>query len=85
MVCGGRGGVMEAAARGASGAGGEAIGILPWVGTDDANPHCTQVVATGIGQARNLAVVASGAATIASAAAGGRSRRSATRARSAAR
>jgi uncharacterized protein (TIGR00725 family) len=65
VVCGGRGGVMEAAARGAAGAGGEAIAVLPWVSAEDANPYCTQVVATGIGHARNLAVVASGEATIA--------------------
>jgi uncharacterized protein (TIGR00725 family) len=65
VVCGGRGGVMEAAARGAAAADGAVVGILPWVSVDDANPHCTQVVATGIGQARNLAVVASGEATIA--------------------
>lgn len=65
VVCGGRGGVMEAAARGASQAGGDVIGVLPWVDVGDANPHCTHVVATGIGHARNLAVVASGAATIA--------------------
>lgn len=65
VVCGGRGGVMEAAARGAAKAGGAAIGILPWVEIDDANPYCTQVVAAGVGQARNLAVVASGEATIA--------------------
>jgi uncharacterized protein (TIGR00725 family) len=65
VVCGGRGGVMEAAARGAAGAGGTVIGVLPWVDIDDANPYCTQVVATGIGQARNLAVVASGEAVIA--------------------
>jgi uncharacterized protein (TIGR00725 family) len=56
---------MEAAARGAAGAGGEVIGILPWVSGEDANPYCTHVVATGIGEARNLAVVASGEATIA--------------------
>jgi uncharacterized protein (TIGR00725 family) len=56
---------MEAAARGAAGVGGDVIGVLPWVSIDDANPYCTQVVATGIGQARNLAVVASGEATIA--------------------
>jgi uncharacterized protein (TIGR00725 family) len=65
VVCGGRGGVMEAVSRGAAGAGGVVIGVLPWVSVDDANPHCTQVVATGIGQARNLAVVASGDAAIA--------------------
>jgi uncharacterized protein (TIGR00725 family) len=65
VVCGGRGGVMEAAARGAAGVGGDVIGVLPWVDPNDANPYCTRVVATGIGQARNLAVVASGEAAIA--------------------
>lgn len=65
VVCGGRGGVMEAVARGAASAGGDVIGVLPWVDVEDANPYCTQVVATGIGHARNLAVVASGEAVIA--------------------
>lgn len=65
VVCGGRGGVMEAAARGAASAGGSVIGVLPWISIEEANPHCTQVVATGTGHARNLAVVASGEATIA--------------------
>jgi hypothetical protein len=65
VVCGGRGGVMEAAAKGAAEAGGEAIGILPRTEPGEASPHCTRVVATGIGQARNLAVVASGAVAIA--------------------
>ena len=41
------------------------IGILPGVAPEEANPYCTHVVATGIGQARNLAVVASGEAAIA--------------------
>lgn len=65
VVCGGLGGVMEAAARGAAEAGGEAIGIVPGESTADANRHCTHVVATGIGHGRNLAVVSSGQATIA--------------------
>jgi len=65
LVCGGLGGAMEAACRGASGAGGEAIGILPGHEVGEANPYCTHVVATGIGHARNLAVVSSGAAVIA--------------------
>jgi uncharacterized protein (TIGR00725 family) len=65
LVCGGRGGVMEAAGRGGVAAGGEVIGILPGVSIDEANPHCTRVVATGVGHARNLAVVASGDAVIA--------------------
>ncbi len=65
LVCGGLGGVMEAASRGAAGAGGVVIGIVPSESPVDANPHCTHVVATGIGHARNLAVVASGEAAIA--------------------
>jgi uncharacterized protein (TIGR00725 family) len=65
VVCGGRGGVMEAAARGAAAAGGETIGIVPGDAIEEANPHCTHVVASGVGQARNLAVVASGEAVIA--------------------
>ena len=56
---------MEAASRGAVSVGGSAIGVLPWVDGSDANPYCTHVVATGIGHARNLAVVASGEAAIA--------------------
>lgn len=65
LVCGGRGGVMEAASAGAAVVGGTVIGIVPWTSTEDANPYCTHVVATGIGHARNVAVVASGEATIA--------------------
>jgi len=65
LVCGGLTGVMEAACRGAVGAGGEAIGILPGHDAGEANPYCTHVVATGIGHARNLAVVSSGAVVIA--------------------
>ena len=65
LVCGGLGGVMEAASRGAAEAGGTVIGIVPWDSPDEANPHCTHVVSTGIGYARNLAVVASGEAVIA--------------------
>jgi hypothetical protein len=65
VVCGGRGGVMEAACRGAAQAGGTAIGIVPGVSVEEANPYCTHVVASAIGYARNLAVVASGDAVIA--------------------
>lgn len=65
LVCGGRTGVMEAASRGASGAGGTVIGVLPTSDPEDANPYVTHVIATGIGHARNLAVVASGDAVIA--------------------
>ncbi|HEX7058307.1 MAG TPA: TIGR00725 family protein [Solirubrobacterales bacterium] len=65
LVCGGLSGVMEAASRGAAEAGGTVIGIVPWDSPDEANPYCTHVVSTGIGFARNLAVVASGEAVIA--------------------
>jgi uncharacterized protein (TIGR00725 family) len=65
VICGGLTGVMEAAARGAASAGGTVIGIVPSTETRDANAHCTHVVATGIGHARNLAVVSSGDAVIA--------------------
>jgi uncharacterized protein (TIGR00725 family) len=65
LVCGGLTGVMEAACRGATEADGVAIGIVPGSSVDEANPYCTHVVATGIGHARNLAVVSSGDAVIA--------------------
>jgi uncharacterized protein (TIGR00725 family) len=65
LVCGGRTGVMEAASRGASEAGGTVVAVLPGVSPADANPYVTFSVATGIGEARNLAVVASGEAVIA--------------------
>lgn len=65
LVCGGGGGVMEAASRAAAKVGGTVIGIVPGESVEDANPYCSQVVATGIGHARNLAVVSSGEAVIA--------------------
>ena len=65
LVCGGMGGVMEAASRGAHDAGGDVIGIVPGEDAKLANPHVTHAVATGIGHARNLAVVASADAVIA--------------------
>jgi uncharacterized protein (TIGR00725 family) len=65
LVCGGRGEVMEAAARGAKSAGGTTIGILPGETRHDANEWIDHVVVTGIGHARNLAVAASGDAVIA--------------------
>jgi uncharacterized protein (TIGR00725 family) len=65
LVCGGRGGVMEAASRGASGAGGTVIGVLPTSSPEDANPYVTHAISTGIGQARNLTVAGSGDAVIA--------------------
>jgi uncharacterized protein (TIGR00725 family) len=65
VVCGGGGGVMEAASRAAAEAGGEVIGIVPGTSPDDANEYCSHVVAAGIGHARNLGVVSSGEAVIA--------------------
>ncbi len=65
VVTGGLGEVMAAAARGAKKAGGTTIGILPGEALDDANEWIDHVVATGIGHARNVAVVASGDAVIA--------------------
>jgi uncharacterized protein (TIGR00725 family) len=65
LVCGGKGEVMAAAARGAKSAGGTTIGILPGETRADANEWIDHVVVTGIGHARNLAVAASGDAVIA--------------------
>jgi uncharacterized protein (TIGR00725 family) len=65
VVTGGRGEVMAAAARGAKAAGGTAVAIFPGESRAGANEWSDIVVATGIGHARNLAVVASGDAVIA--------------------
>jgi uncharacterized protein (TIGR00725 family) len=65
VVTGGLGEVMAAAARGAKAAGGTTIGILPGESRRDANEWIDYAVVTGIGHARNLAVVASGDAVIA--------------------
>jgi uncharacterized protein (TIGR00725 family) len=65
VVTGGCGEVMAAAARGAKSEGGTTIGILPGESRAGANEWIDHVVATGIGHARNLAVVASGDAVIA--------------------
>jgi uncharacterized protein (TIGR00725 family) len=65
LVCGGLSGVMEAAARGTTEAGGAAIGILPDENRRRQNSYLTYSVATGTGQARNLAVVCSGDVVIA--------------------
>jgi uncharacterized protein (TIGR00725 family) len=64
-VTGGHGEVMAAASRGAKDGGGTTIGILPGETRSHANPWIDHVVVSGIGHARNLAVVASGEAVIA--------------------
>jgi hypothetical protein len=57
LVCGGMGGVMEAAAGGAMKAGGKTVGILPTSSRLEGNPYLTVAVATGMGEARNAIVV----------------------------
>ena len=65
LVCGGRGGVMEAACRGARSRGGHTIGILPTKDRSGMNPYVEFPIVTGIGYARNAIVVLSGDAVIA--------------------
>ena len=65
LVCGGLGGVMEAAAEGAAGAGGTIVGILPGDDAGRAAAAVTIPLPTGLGQARNALVVRSSEAVIA--------------------
>ena len=65
VVCGGLGGVMEAACKGAKSAGGRTIGILPGESYRDANPYVDIPIVTGIGEARNSIVVRTARAIIA--------------------
>ena len=65
LICGGLGGVMEAACKGAKSAGGTTIGILPGEDRSAANPYVDTPIVTGIGYARNLIVVKSAEAVIA--------------------
>jgi uncharacterized protein (TIGR00725 family) len=69
LVCGGRGGAMEAACRGAKEADGLTIGILPGSDRSEANPFVDVVLPTGLGEARNALVV--GAADVVIAIGGG--------------
>jgi hypothetical protein len=59
VVCGGLGGVMEAACRGAKSAGGATVGILPGTSRGDANQWVDVAILTGMGEARNALVVRS--------------------------
>lgn len=65
LVCGGLGGVMEGAAKGAKENKGVTVGILPGVDKTEANPYIDIPVVTGIGEARNLVVIRSSDAVIA--------------------
>jgi uncharacterized protein (TIGR00725 family) len=56
VVCGGLGGVMEAACRGAKGAAGVTLGLLPGLDRADANTWVDVAVPTGLGEARNVLV-----------------------------
>jgi uncharacterized protein (TIGR00725 family) len=57
LVCGGLGGVMEAASRGAREAGGTTVALLPGHDRRDANAYSDIVVTTGLGEARNVLIV----------------------------
>jgi hypothetical protein len=57
LVCGGLGGAMAAACRGAKDAGGTTVGILPGSDRSAANRHVDVALATGLGEARNALVV----------------------------
>jgi uncharacterized protein (TIGR00725 family) len=65
LICGGLGGVMNAAARGAESQGGVSIGILPGDDRNDASRHLTVAIASGFGEARNAIVARSADAVIA--------------------
>jgi len=65
LLCGGMMGVMEAACRGASQAGGIAVGILPGDSRETANPYVTLPIVTGMGIGRNVIIARSADALIA--------------------
>jgi uncharacterized protein (TIGR00725 family) len=65
LICGGLGGVMEAACKGASTEGGLTVGILPGGRRQTANPYVNMPIVTNLGEARNVIVVKSAEAIIA--------------------
>ena len=65
IVCGGLGGIMEGAARGAKEGGGVTIGILPTDRAEDANDYIDYAIPSGLGEARNLLVIRTADAVIA--------------------
>ena len=65
LICGGLGGVMEAACHGACDAGGMTLGILPGVDAAEANPYVQIAIVTGLNEARNLLIVRSALVLIA--------------------
>ena len=65
VLCGGRGGVMEAVCKGVASAGGVAIGLLPEGDPALANAYAGIVIATGIGEARNALIARAAACLVA--------------------
>ena len=65
LICGGLGGIMEAACKGASLEGGVTIGILPGGNRQAANPYVQIPIVTNLGEARNVVIVKSAQAVIA--------------------
>jgi len=65
LVCGGLGGVMEAACRGARSRGGLTLGLLPGTDRDAANGWVVVALPTGLGEARNALVVRAADAVVA--------------------
>jgi uncharacterized protein (TIGR00725 family) len=65
LVCGGLGGVMEAACRGARSRGGLTLGLLPGDDPEDANGWVVLAIPTGLGEARNALIVRTADAVVA--------------------
>jgi len=65
LICGGMGGVREAACRGAATAGGVVVGVIPTDTAEDANRYVTIPLPTGLGEGRNILVVRGAEAVIA--------------------
>lgn len=65
LICGGLGGVMESACRGAKAEGGTTIGVLPGTEAGEANAYVDIPIVTAMNQARNLVIVRSADAVIA--------------------
>ena len=65
LICGGLGGVMEAACRGAKNGSGTTIGVIPTAQKSDANKFVDIPIVTGLGEARNIIIVRSADALIA--------------------
>jgi uncharacterized protein (TIGR00725 family) len=72
LVCGGLGGVMEAACRGARSRNGLTVGILPGTDREAANGWVSVALPTGLGEARNALVVRAADAVVAIGGAWGR-------------